>query len=87
VPARNTEEGIRAVKGTQVIKPDEVLRYLENKFGEHLATVWQAMKQLARSCPQKDLARRAFGLYERFRPKIPEGVKGWGAKGTLAQAA
>jgi hypothetical protein len=29
------------------------------------------------------LAERCFGLYERFRPSIPEGVKGWGAKGEL----
>ena len=25
----------------------------------------------------------AFSLYEEFRPAIPEGVKGWGAKGNL----
>ncbi len=29
------------------------------------------------------LAERCFELYERFRPAIPEGVKGWGAKGEL----
>jgi len=31
----------------------------------------------------KELAERCFGLYERFRPAIPEGVRGWGAKGEL----
>src|SRR5580693_6510777 len=31
VPARNTEEGIRAVKGRQVIQPGSVRRYLEGK--------------------------------------------------------
>ena len=25
----------------------------------------------------------AYRLYERFRPDIPEGVKGWGAEGDL----
>ena len=30
-----------------------------------------------------ELAQRGFGLYEQFRPKIPEGVSGWGAKGEL----
>jgi hypothetical protein len=30
-----------------------------------------------------ELAQKAFGLYEKFRPSIPEGVAGWGAKGTL----
>ncbi len=26
---------------------------------------------------------RAYALYEQFRPEIPAGVKGWGAKGVL----
>ena len=30
-----------------------------------------------------DLEARAFALYEAFRPEIPRGVRGWGAKGTL----
>jgi hypothetical protein len=29
------------------------------------------------------LNRVGFRLYERFRPEVPEGVKGWGAKGEL----
>jgi hypothetical protein len=41
------------------------------------------MRRLAKSYTPKELAERAFGLYERFRPSIPEGVKGWGAKGNL----
>ena len=31
----------------------------------------------------RELAAEAFALYEEFRPVIPEGVKGWGAKGVL----
>src|SRR5271168_1088925 len=34
VPATNTEEGIRAVEGAQVIEPNGVRRYLEGKFGD-----------------------------------------------------
>ena len=34
-----------------------------------------------------ELAQRGFGLYEQFRPKIPEGVSGWGAKGELDLAS
>ena len=83
VPARNTDDGIRAVKGVQVIEPDGVQRYLESKFGDDLGTVKAAMQRLARSYQPKELAARAFGLYERFRPAIPEGVKGWGARGDL----
>src|SRR5580704_17140355 len=49
VPARNTEGGVRAVKGVQVIEPDEVRRYLEDKFGENLNAVRSAMQRLAKS--------------------------------------
>jgi hypothetical protein len=83
VPARNTEDGIRAVSGTKVIDPGSAGRYLASKFGEDLAAVRSAMERLARSCKPEELAERAFSLYERFRPAIPAGVKGWGAKGNL----
>ena len=38
---------------------------------------------LANAVKPDELAQRGFGLYEQFRPKIPEGVGGWGAKGEL----
>jgi hypothetical protein len=41
------------------------------------------MTELARAYKPKELAVEAFGLYEQFRPDIPEGTKGWGAKGVL----
>jgi hypothetical protein len=41
------------------------------------------MQPLARSYAPKELAEEAFHLYERFRRAIPEGVRGWGAKGNL----
>ena len=41
------------------------------------------MKELARAFDPEDLALRSFSLYEQFRPQIPEGVSGWGAKGEL----
>jgi hypothetical protein len=83
LPAKNTEDGIRAVKGTQVIEPDGVRHYLEGKFGDDLARVQSAMQRLAKSYKPQELAESAFRLYERFRPEIPECVKGWGAKGEL----
>jgi hypothetical protein len=83
LPATSTEEGIRAVKGAQVIEPEGVRRYLEGKFGDDLGKVRAAMQRLAKSYPPKQLAEVAFHLYERFRPAIPEGVRGWGAKGDL----
>jgi hypothetical protein len=38
---------------------------------------------LANALNPDELAQRGFGLYEQFRPVIPEGVQGWGAKGDL----
>jgi hypothetical protein len=83
VPATNTDDGIRAVKSAKVIEPAGVLSYLEDKFGENLAAARKAMQRLAKSFKPKELTERSYPLYERFRPAIPEGVKGWGAKGDL----
>jgi hypothetical protein len=82
-PVPDTEDGVRAVQGAQLIDPGSAHRYLESKFGENLAGVRSALERLAKSFSPKELAERGFGLYERFRPAIPEGVKGWGAKGEL----
>jgi hypothetical protein len=41
------------------------------------------MIELATAFEPNELAQRGFGLYEQFRPAIPEGVGGWGAKGEL----
>jgi hypothetical protein len=42
-----------------------------------------AMTALARTRRPRELAAEAFALYEAFRPVIPEGVKGCGAKEAL----
>src|SRR5437660_12783189 len=39
IPAKNTEDGIGAVIGTQEIDPDGVRSYLERKFGDDLQVV------------------------------------------------
>jgi len=83
VPATNTDDGIRAVRGRNPIDPDSVRRYLSDKFGDDLKTVRSAMEKLAKAYRPKELAHDACRLYERFRPDIPEGKKGWGAKGDL----
>ena len=83
VPVMNTEQGIRAMNKDVPVEPDSVQRYLEKKFGESLDDVRSAMQELARSYKPEQLARLAYSLYEKFRPKIPEGVKGWGAAGDL----
>jgi hypothetical protein len=57
--------------------------YIARAFGEHLAEVRAAMVALADSMPPEELNRAGFRLYERFRPDVPRGAEGWGAKGQL----
>src|SRR5664279_458325 len=83
LPAVNTEEGVRAVIKSKPVEPEGVERYLESKFGDVLLEVHKAMTKLAATFKPDELAQKGFGLYEQFRPKIPEGVQGWGAKGEL----
>jgi hypothetical protein len=83
LPAKKTQDGVRAVVKDEPIDPRKVAEYLERTFGEDLAAVRKALGELAASFAAEDLAEQAFGLYERFRPQIARGVAGWGQKGTL----
>jgi hypothetical protein len=83
VPVIHTPEGLRAVSKDRPISPANVDRYLANKFGKALDEARTAMTQLARSMNRGELAARAYSLYEEFRPSVPDGVRGWGAKGRL----
>ncbi len=83
VPAKRFTEGVRAVCDGRAVDPASVEHYLEQKFGDALEEVLKAMKALAASLSPRELASRAFTLYERFRPVIPDGVRGWGVKGDL----
>ncbi len=78
-----TAEGLRAATGGKPIEPATVQAYLEQKFGEDLQPAQAAMEQLAKAYSPEQLETVAFSLYEKFRPEIPEGKKGWGAKGEL----
>ena len=83
VPATNTPEGLRATIKGNPITPESVTRYLEGKFGENLGAVRAAMEELAQAFQPQQLEAKAYSLYEKFRPEIPEGKRGWGAQGTL----
>jgi hypothetical protein len=83
LPAVTTNEGVRAVVKSQPVAPETVERYLEGKFGDALPAARKAMKELASAFEPGELEERGFGLYEEFRPEIPEGVSGWGANGEL----
>jgi hypothetical protein len=83
IPAKNTRDGVRAVIKDEPIDPISVEQYLRGKFGKHYETVRMVMEELAGSFPQEELAYKAYALYEKFRPSIPSGQRGWGAKGQL----
>jgi len=83
VPAVHTKEGLRALAKDKPDDPKAVERYLESKFGDALKDVRAAMQLLAKSRSPAKLADEAYHLYEQFRPTVPPGTRGWGAKGTL----
>ena len=66
------------------IHSEPVVKYLQNAFGKQYAHFYSAMKKLADAYEDKDeLDRVAYDLYTRFRPSIPHGTLGWGAKGVF----
>jgi len=76
VPAKQTPNGIRAVKGNAVISAEGAEAYLTAKFGDRLGAAREAMTGIAKAYRPAELARQAFHLYEAFRPDVPEGRKG-----------
>ena len=70
VPAKYTDEGLRALSGESPIRPESVQKYLGSKFGDALEDVSNAMLELAKSLPPPQLAEIAYALYEKFRPEI-----------------
>lgn len=87
VPVVNTADGLRAAKDGKPDAPEAVKRYLEAKFGDALEEARAAMRKLAAAYTREALAEVAMALYEGFRPRIPAGTRGWGAKGDLDLAA
>jgi hypothetical protein len=83
VPVLETGEGLRAEEKGKAMNPAAVERYLQQKFKADLPEVRRAMKNLAESFGPEELEKRAFDLYEEFRPAVPEGKRGWGATGEL----
>jgi hypothetical protein len=60
-----------------------IAAYLTKSFGGRLGEVRSAMEALAARYEPEELNRIGFRLYERFRPEVPDDVRGWGAKGEL----
>jgi hypothetical protein len=83
IPITKESGQIRATEKDKAIDPDSVRRYLQDKYGENLDETIGAMEELVNSYEPQELDRIAFHLYEQFRPDIPKGKRGWGAKGEL----
>lgn len=84
IPVKKTETGIRSMNKDKPVDAASVQRYLEKAFGDALADVTVAMRSLAGAREAARLNEEAFGLYEKFRPSVPQGQAGWGKKGTLS---
>jgi hypothetical protein len=83
IPVVKTAQGFRAAIKGEEIDPQGVSKYLQQKFGDDLNDARTAMEKLAKAFTPKQLESKAYSLYEKFRPEIPEGAKGWGVKGEL----
>lgn len=83
IPVQETDDGMRAEEKGKPVDPQSVEKYLNQKFKDQLDDVRKAMQSLAGSLDPETLERRAYTLYEEFRPEIPEGKRGWGSPGEL----
>lgn len=83
VPVVEEKGALRALDHDKPASPKAAAGYVERALGEDLAAVRQAMEELAASMEPEELNRVGFRLYEHFRPEVPAGAKGWGAKGVL----
>ena len=84
IPVIPTDDGtLRAEDDGKPASAKSVHSYIARAFGDRLADARAAMEGLAASLPPEELNRVGFRLYEQFRPDVPQGAEGWGAKGEL----
>jgi hypothetical protein len=84
IPVVAADDGtLRAEDDGKPASAKGVQSYIARAFGDRLGEARTALEALAASLPPKELNRVGFRLYERFRPDVPEGARGWGAKGEL----
>jgi len=84
IPVLVGDDGtLRAEDDGKPASAKSVAAYIARGFGDRLPEARSAMEALAASLPAEELNRVGFRLYEQFRPEVPEGVQGWGAKGEL----
>lgn len=83
IPVQRTRTGLRTLDEGKPASPRAARSYVERAFGAHLTATRAAMERLAASLPPEALNRHGFRLYEQFRPEVPAGARGWGARGVL----
>jgi hypothetical protein len=84
IPVIAADDGtLRAEDGGKPASAKSVQSYIARAFGYRLGEARAAMETLAASLPPDELNRVGFRLYEQFRPDVPQGAEGWGAKGEL----
>jgi len=84
IPVLPADDGtLRAEDDGKPASAKSVQSYIARAFGNRLGEARAAMEILAASLAPEELNRIGFRLYERFRPDVPEGAQGWGAKGEL----
>jgi hypothetical protein len=83
VVTAGADGALRAEDGGKPASAKRVQSYIAQAFGDRLPEARVAMEALAGSLPPEELNRIGFRLYERFRPDVPDGAQGWGAKGEL----
>ena len=63
MPAKHTDEELRALSGESPIRPESVQKYLQSQFGDALEDVSKALLELAKSLPPSQQAEKAYTLY------------------------
>ncbi|GLJ29706.1 hypothetical protein SUGI_0585970 [Cryptomeria japonica] len=84
IAAHTIKEGSRlAMQNNKPISPASVESYLRRAFGPHYEQAKEALQGLTRAYPPKQIGSEAYSLYEKIRPQVQGGIRGWGAKGYL----
>lgn len=83
MPVLQTPGGLRALAKDRPIDPVVRRTVSGQQIWRFASPVRRAMANLAAAMSPHELAAQAYALYEKFRPKIPAGVGGWGAAGVL----
>jgi len=83
VYGKTTEKGRFAVESGKAIVPNTVKAYLHRAFKDDYDRVREAFEALANSLEPEEIGSKAYNLYEKFRPVVPDGARGWGAHGVL----